>query len=360
MTKTLIITGGGTGGHIFPGLAVAEAWQNLSGNVVWVGSNQGKEKTYVPDFGVTLKIIPVNPIKGKGVWQSLKTALLLPKAIWQGIRLLRQLAPDVVLGVGGYVSFPVSLAACLLGIPTAIAEQNSHAGLANRILSRFVKKIFLSFEDDAGLFPKKKTSVLGNPIRSTIQRTPYPETNRPFFIFATGGSLGATTLNQIFCETLDLLKPHWPQLRVVHQTGDVDFIARQKFYQDRPQLHAECHNFIRNMQNDYAKAHLILCRAGASTATEIAICGRPALFVPYPYAADDHQTENANYFVKRGAAWMIQQADLQAQDLAERILHWMEHHQELKDVADKMAQTAKPLAKHNIALELMAMTKNYV
>lgn len=358
--KKLIIAGGGTGGHIFPGLAVAEAWKNLGGAVIWVGSNLGKEKSYVPDAGYELQIIKVSPIKGKGIWQKMKTLLQIPIAIGKSLRLLNTLKPDVVLGVGGYVSFPMTIAAYLKGVPTAIAEQNSFAGLTNRILSRFAKKIFLSFEDDFQQFSASKTTVVGNAIRSSIQPQPYPTQMRPFCILATGGSLGAVALNDIFCQALDLLKPRWAELSVVHQTGDVDCKIRQEFYTKRPELKAECHNFIRNMQTEYQKAHVIICRAGASTATEIALSGKPALFVPYPYAADDHQTKNAHYYVKRHAAWMIAQNELSPAGLAKHIEHWMDHPEELRAVAKAMGKTAKANANIAIAKTLYGMSVTHV
>ncbi len=360
MAKKLIIAGGGTGGHIFPGLAVADAWKNLGGEVVWVGSNLGKEKIYVPDAGYDLKIIAVSPMKGKGLWQKMKTLLQIPMAIIKGFRLLRELKADVVLGVGGYASFPMTIAAYLKRVPTAIAEQNSYAGLTNRILSRFAKKIFLSFEDDYQQFSANKTTVVGNAIRSSIQPQPYPTQMRPFCILATGGSLGAVALNAVFCEALDLLKPRWAELSIVHQTGDVDFKMRQEFYAARPALKAECHNFIRTMQTEYQKAMVIICRAGASTATEIALSGKPALFVPYPYAADDHQTKNACYYVKRHAAWMIAQDQLAPEDLAKRIEHWMDHPEDLRAVANAMGKTAKAGANITIAKTLYAMSVNHV
>lgn len=358
--KKLIIAGGGTGGHIFPGLAVADAWKNLGGHVVWVGSNLGKEKIYVPDAGYEIHIIAVSPMKGKGLLQKLKTLIQIPIAVYKGMRLLNTLKPDVVLGVGGYASFPMTIAAFLKKIPTAIAEQNSFAGLTNRILSRFAKKIFLSFEDDYQQFPSHKTTVVGNAIRSSIQPQPYSAQMQPFCILVTGGSLGAVALNDVFCQALDLLKDQWHKLSIVHQTGDVDFVKRQEFYAARPSLKAECHNFIRAMQTEYQKAHVIICRAGASTATEIALSGKPALFIPYPYAADDHQTKNAHYYVRRNAAWMVAQDQLQPADLAKRIENWMNHPEELKNMAKAMGETAKANANITIAKTLFTMSVNHV
>jgi UDP-N-acetylglucosamine--N-acetylmuramyl-(pentapeptide) pyrophosphoryl-undecaprenol N-acetylglucosamine transferase len=245
-------------------------------------------------------------------------------------------------------------------VPTAIAEQNSYAGLTNRILSRFAKKVFLNFEDDYQQFPVQKTTVVGNPIRSSIQPHDYPETTRPFCILTTGGSLGAVALNTVFCEALELLKPRWSELSIVHQTGDVDFKERQQFYASRPTLKAQCFNFIGEMQTEYQKAMLIICRAGASTATEIALSAKPALFVPYPFAADDHQTKNAHYYVKRQAAWMIPQNKLSAEDLAKRIEYWMDHPEELRSTAKIMGATAKAGADIIIAKTLYDMGVPYV
>ncbi len=351
--KKLIIAGGGTGGHIFPGLAIAEAWQKRGGQVLWVGSAQGREKTLVPDFGITLKIIASPALKGKGLGQKLKSVAQLPIAIWKSLRLLQAEKPDVVIGVGGYVSFPVTLAAWLKRVPCAITDQNSYAGLANRVLGRFVKKVFLSFEDDSRQFSARKTEVVGNPIRSTLQREKFPAALRPFCLFATGGSLGAVALNQNFCAALDLLKPRWPDLTVIHQTGDTGFAESAEFYRKRPELKARCEAFLKDMAACYKSAHLILCRAGASTATEIALIGRPCLFVPYPFAADDHQTKNAQYFVKRQAAWMIPQTQLSPQKLAAQIADLMDHPEVLQTTAENMANAAKPGAAAKIAEGLL-------
>jgi len=354
--KTLVIAGGGTGGHIFPGLAVAEAWQKLGGQVIWVGSNLGKEKIYVPDAGIELRTIELGQMKGKRLLQKLKTLCQIPLAIGKSLGLLKKIQPDVVLGVGGYASFAVTLAAFFKKIPSALIEQNSFAGLTNRTLQYFVKNIFLSFEDNFAQFSPKKTMVVGNPIRSMIRRMPYPNNMRPFKIFVTGGSLGAKVLNEIFCQALDQIKSRWHDIEVIHQTGETDFARCKTFYEERPGLRASCQPFIRNMQEAYANAHLIICRSGASTTTEISIIGRPAIFVPYPFATDDHQKHNANYFVKQKAAWMILQKELNAKDLSERLEHLMDHSETLRTTADNMAQTAKIKADEKVAEALWSFT----
>lgn len=356
----LIIAGGGTGGHIFPGLAIAETWMSHQHDVVWVGSNLGKEKIYVPEANIALEMIPALPMKGKGLIQKLKTALNIPKAIFQSIKLIKKHKPDVILGVGGYASFAMVLAGYLKSVPTAIAEQNAFAGLSNRILSRFVKIVFLSFEDDLKQFPKNKTQVVGNAIRSQIQHTPYPKSNRPFCIFVTGGSLGAVALNKNFCEALDKIKHRWSDIKVIHQTGDVDFQERASFYKNRPTLQSECYNFIKDIKSEYQKAHLILCRAGASTATEIALIGRPALFIPYPYATDDHQTQNALYYTHRHAGFILSQKDLNPDDLAQKIEHWMDNPEELAQTAQKIHMLAKKDARKLIVEALIHLKANYV
>lgn len=355
MNKTLIIAGGGTGGHIFPGLAVAEAWKDAGGKVFWAGSDLGKEKVYVPENGIELFIIPVSRVKGKGILGKLVTLTKLPGAIFKAMRVLKKIKPDVVLGVGGYASFAMTMAAFLKRVPVAIAEQNAYAGLTNRVLSKFSKKIFLSFEDEYQQFSAKKVDVVGNAIRANIQTKPYPENQNPFCIFITGGSLGAVALNENIRKALQLLAPFWSRLKIVHQVGENDFETSKKDYQNMSGLNVVCEKFFTDMHKQYEQAHLIICRAGASTATEIALSGRPALFVPYPYAADDHQTKNANYYVKRHAALMVQQKDLRPDWLAEKIEDFLANPEELKTLAENIKKVAKPHAATKIKEGLLAL-----
>lgn len=353
MTKRLIIAGGGTGGHIFPGLAVAEAWKEEGGQVLWVGSTLGKEKVLVPAAGVDLKMLAVRPLKGRSLVERLKAIFSLPKAIWQGLKIIKEFQPDAILGVGGYASFPITLAAWLKRIPRAIAEQNAFAGLTNRVLSKFSKHVFLTFEDDYNQFPARKVKVVGNPIRAAIQHKDYNAGQRPFHILVTGGSLGAKGLNQKFLETMTLLKDSWKDLKVLHHTGEHSFDFCAEFYAQNTDINATPVKFIEDMNQAYQDANLVICRSGASTATELAFMGRPAVFVPFPYAADDHQTKNANYFVKRDAAWIVQEKAWEPKQVAQMVEGFLKDSGEIASKAQNMLKAAKPGAAQKITQELL-------
>lgn len=348
----LLIAGGGTGGHIFPGIAIAEEWQRRGGKVVFVGTKRGQESVLVPKYGFPLRYLQVGSLKGAGVTGKLKTMAGLPAALWQALRLLKAEKPDAILGIGGYASGPLCLAACLLGMNTAITDQNSHPGLTNRILGRFVKKVFLSFAPSAGFFPRKKIIMAGNPVRSQIALVPYIAPQSALNIFVFGGSQGAVALNTAFTAALDLMKPFWSKMRVTHQAGKTDLAALQEFYVSRG-IAADVRSFFDDMNSLYARAHVVICRSGAGTLTELALSGRPAILVPYPFAADNHQVKNAELFVASGAAWMIEQKELSAQHLQEMLCSFFKNPQELVQKAAAMRAMAKPDAAKVIVDEMM-------
>ena len=319
----LLVAGGGTGGHLFPGLALGEEvkTRHPRNDVLFVGSQRGIEAREVPRAGYPLDFIDVGPLKRMGVRGFFRGLFRLPHAFWQSFRILRRFDPDVVIGVGGYSSGPVVLAAWLLRLPTAIQEQNALPGFTNRTLGRFVDAIFVAFPEAVSRFPARKTHLLGNPIRRVFLDN-YLHTKPPserLGLFVTGGSQGAHVLNLRVAEALELLAPQiGSRLEVLHQTGVKDQPEIAARYEKlRPTgLQAQALPFIDDMARAYAGADLLVCRAGATTIAELTVCKKPAILVPFPYAADDHQTVNAHSLVEAGAATLIQERELTAERLA--------------------------------------------
>jgi UDP-N-acetylglucosamine--N-acetylmuramyl-(pentapeptide) pyrophosphoryl-undecaprenol N-acetylglucosamine transferase len=322
----LLVAGGGTGGHLFPGLALGEEvkTRHPRNDVLFVGSARGIEAREVPKAGYPLEIIDVGPLKRMGFKGLVRGLFRVPIALRQSRRILKKFDPDVVVGVGGYSSGPVVLAAWLMGIPTAVQEQNALPGFTNKILGRIVKAAFIAFDEARPFFPPSRTHLLGNPIRRAFLDN-YLHTKAPgerLSIFVTGGSQGAHILNLRVAESMELLAPligH--RLHLVHQTGVKDQPAIAARYEKlRPWgLTAEAVAFIDDMPRAYAGADLLLCRAGATTIAELTVCKKPAILVPFPFAADDHQTVNARALVAAGAATLIPEKELTAQRLADEL-----------------------------------------
>ena len=316
-TKTAMILAGGTGGHIFPGLAVAEGLRDQGWKIVWLGAQNGMEYKIAKSNNFPFEGIQFSGLRGKGV----KVWLLLPfrlfRALWQSAVIIRKIKPNVVLGFGGYTAFPAGFMGCLFAKPLILHEQNSVAGLSNRVLAHFATKVFTAFPNAL-----KNAIWIGNPLRSEFYRQVEPsirfEGRRGTLkVLVIGGSLGARFLNQIVPQAINLLpldlRPH-----VKHQGGISQIDELIKNYQ-LVNIEADLTPFIENTANAFADADLIICRSGASTVTEIAAVGAAALFIPYPSAVDDHQTKNALYLVKKNAAWMLPQQDLTPAKLAEFI-----------------------------------------
>ena len=319
----LLVAGGGTGGHLFPGLALGEEvkTRHPRNDVLFVGSARGIEAREVPRAGYPLELIDVGPLKRMGPAGFFRGLFRIPKALWQSRRILRRFDPDVVVGVGGYSSGPVVLAAWMLGIPTAVQEQNALPGFTNKTLGRIVKAVFIAFEEARTSFPPDRTHLLGNPIRRAFLDN-YLHTRVPeerLSIFVTGGSQGAHVLNLRVAEAMELLAPQLGhRLRLLHQTGvkDQGEIAA-RYEKLRPHgLEAKAVAFIDDMPRAYAGADLLVCRAGATTIAELTVCKMPAILVPFPFAADDHQTVNARAMVNAGAAILLAEQGLTGEKLA--------------------------------------------
>ncbi len=352
----LVIAGGGTGGHLFPGLALAEEvkTRHPRNEVLFVGSPRGIEVRAVPKAGFRLELIDVGPIKRQGFVGSLKGIVGLPRALWQSVRILRRFDPDVVFGVGGYASGPVVMAAFLLGIPRAIQEQNALPGFTNKTLGRFAQAIFIAFDEARPFFPPARTHLIGNPIRRAFLDN-YLHTKAPeerFSLLVTGGSQGAHVLNLRVIEALELLAPELgPRLRVRHQTGtkDLDEIAARYARLAPTGLLAEASAFIDDMALAYAGADLLVCRAGATTIAELTVCKKPAILVPFPFAADDHQTVNARSLLQAGAALLMPEPELTAPKLADEIRALASDRERLTKMSRASAALGRPEAAREIA-----------
>ncbi len=353
----LMVVGGGTGGHVFPGVAVAQAWlaQITGGEVVFVGSPRGMEARVIPGLGHPFVAVEARRLKNAGLVERLRSLLSMPLAIWRGFKVVREHDPTAVLGVGGYISGPVVLAAALAGRPSAIAEQNARPGLTNRILGRFVQRIFTAFPEAAAGFPAKKVRMLGNPVRAdfiaAVEGAPLPGGTRNVLIL--GGSQGARALNQKLPPALMQLKQRLPDLAVRHQTGrDKDAPVRAA-YGDAPDVRVE--PFIDDMVEAMLWADLIIARAGATTVAELACVGRPAVFVPFPSAADDHQTANAASLADHGAAILAPEHTLTTEGLVEQIGSLLEDPATLTAMAQKARARGRPEAGARIVEALCAL-----
>jgi UDP-N-acetylglucosamine--N-acetylmuramyl-(pentapeptide) pyrophosphoryl-undecaprenol N-acetylglucosamine transferase len=318
----LVITGGGTGGHVYPGLAVAKVLQTMrpGAQIYWIGSPEGMENQLVPKEGYPLYQVQVGKLNmgGASIASKIKTLLGLPKSFYKCYKLLKILKPDCVLGVGGFVSGPVTLMASIMRIPTAIWEPNAHPGMTNRWLSPFVQKIFLVFEE-ASVYLKGKNKIqrVGLPIRKEIEALTMKQKNiadsKKLNVLVFCGSQGARTVNTILKKSFVEKAAEFSQYHIRHQTGVLDYADCKKAYEGLDFI--EAYEYLHNMAEHLEWADVIVCRAGTGAVFEIAACRKPAIFIPLPWAADDHQRKNAQALVSDDAAYMILQKDLSGETL---------------------------------------------
>jgi UDP-N-acetylglucosamine--N-acetylmuramyl-(pentapeptide) pyrophosphoryl-undecaprenol N-acetylglucosamine transferase len=318
----VLIAGGGTGGHLFPGIALAEevSTRHHKNDVVFVGTDRGLEARVVPAAGYKLETIPARGLKGMGLGRFLLGLLALPRAFAASWRILRRYRPDVVVGVGGYASGPVVLAAWMQRVPTCVQEQNALPGFTNKVLGKLVRVVFIAFEDARRFFPARKVQLIGNPIRSKLTDNYLRSRvdHARFTVLVFGGSLGARRLNALVVEALDSLGEVKDSLHFVHQTGKADLDGVRKAYAEKG-YSAEVTEFIDDMSAAYAGADLVVCRAGATTVAELTVCKKASILVPFPFATDNHQEVNARSLVNAGAALMFREAELTGAALAEAI-----------------------------------------
>ena len=318
----MLIAGGGTGGHLYPGVALAEevTTRQAGNQVLFVGTERGIEARVVPELGSEIEFIDVAGLKGRGVFGALRALFSVPRSMFQSLRVVRKFSPDVAVGVGGYASGPVILAARMLGIPTAILEQNTVPGLTNRILGRIVERIFVTFEESESFFKKKRVMMLGNPIRRQLLDN-FLQSKQPtsrFTVLVLGGSQGAHALNLRMVEAAGHLGDLEEKIHIIHQTGTADVELVRRGYAEIG-FEAEVSPFIEDMSSAYRRTDLVVCRAGATTIAELLVSKKPAILVPYPFATDNHQELNARSVVRAGAAVMMVERQLDGMILAEKI-----------------------------------------
>lgn len=356
----ILITAGGTGGHVYPGLAVARDLQAQGIPVIWMGTPQGLESKIIPPTGIEMALLNVSALRGKGIKPIVLAPFRLAKACWQAFQIMRKHKPAAVLGMGGFVAGPGGFVAALMGIPVIIHEQNSVAGLTNTLLARLSKRVLAGFP--SAFKPSTKLEVVGNPVRRDIGALPDPKLridarrNEPLKVLVIGGSLGAKALNETVPNALALI-PENLRPEVHHQAGAKNSAEAEKNYQ-AAQVKAQVLPFIDDMAKAYAWADVVICRAGALTVAELASAGVAAILVPYPHAVDDHQTGNAKYLSDAGAALLMPQNTLTAEQLAEKLTYFSQNRDALIEMATRARALAKPHATAQVA-SICAQYANY-
>ncbi|WP_150427156.1 undecaprenyldiphospho-muramoylpentapeptide beta-N-acetylglucosaminyltransferase [Dechloromonas sp. CZR5] len=344
MSKTILVMAGGTGGHIFPALAVAHKMRDAGWRVVWLGNPEGMEAKLVPQHGFEMVWVKFSALRGKGILRKLLLPLNLLRGFWQGLKAIRQVRPNVVLGMGGYITFPGGMMAALTGVPLVLHEQNSVAGLANRVLAGVADRIVTGFPNVL-----KKGEWVGNPVRPEITKIAAPaerfsERSGALRILIIGGSLGAQALNELVPKGMALLgEAEQPQ--IVHQAGEKHIDTLKANYA-AVGVQAHCVSFIEDMAGAYEWADLVICRAGALTIAELAAAGVASILVPFPHAVDDHQTGNARFLVGVGGAFLLPQTELTAESIA-LIRNYSRG--QLLEMAEKARSMAKPDATEAVA-----------
>ena len=309
----IVIAGGGTGGHLFPGIAIAEEFlkRDDKTQVIFIGTKTGIEGKLLGQLGYELRTIDIEGLKGRGLKALAKGVYQVPQSMGQSRRILKQFSPHLVIGVGGYASGPAVLTAHFMGIPTAIAEQNAVPGVTNRILGKFANKIFITYAKTATLFEQNKVILSGNPVRAAFITGEEPDKKKKDFwqLLIFGGSQGATAINKAMVDMLPQLQKMKNKIHLVHQTGARQMEKVKQAYK-RSGIKAKVLPFIVDMAGAYQSADLIICRAGATSLAEITASGKAAILIPYPWAANDHQTKNAQTMEEAGAAVIISERDL--------------------------------------------------
>jgi UDP-N-acetylglucosamine--N-acetylmuramyl-(pentapeptide) pyrophosphoryl-undecaprenol N-acetylglucosamine transferase len=356
--KSLLIAGGGTGGHVFPALAVAKEWLRRGGvsspsrsgeggrKVVFVGTERGMEVKLVPQAGMPLELIRAAGLKGIGGVRLLKNLALLPAGVWDSHRILSRYCFNVAFGVGGYASGPMMLIAALHGIPTVIFEPNVEPGFTNRVLARIATRIAVAHQPTADRLGGRAV-VTGCPVRPEFFAIPPKQHTEPFTVLITGGSRGALPINRAVISSLDLLKKRKKQLFIVHQTGERDYNAVRVAYEKR-ELQAEVVPFIENMAERFAQADLIVCRSGAITVAEVTASGRAAIFIPFGASTDAHQTRNAAAMQDAGAARLLPQEELTPERLTSEIFTLLDQPRRIQEMEDRARALARPRAVEGI------------
>ncbi|TAJ82846.1 MAG: undecaprenyldiphospho-muramoylpentapeptide beta-N-acetylglucosaminyltransferase [Gallionellaceae bacterium] len=351
MSRTILIMAGGTGGHIYPGLAVADALHAQGWNVVWLGAPHSMEAELVPKHGYPVAWVNFSGVRGKGLLRLLALPFTLLRALGQSAVAIFRHRPDVVLGMGGYITLPGGLMAALLRRPLVIHEQNSIAGLSNKVLAKISTRVLSGFPNVLN-----KTTWCGNPVRADIAAVATPQTRfadrgGKLNVLVVGGSLGARALNEALPQALALLSEQ-ERPNVLHQTGKKHFETVQQLYA-KAGMSADARPFLDDMAQQYARADLVICRAGALTIAELAAAGVASVLVPFPFAVDDHQTHNARFLSEQGAAILLPQKELNAEKLAQLLRGF--NREKLLAMAQAARSLAKPDATAQVAKVCMEL-----
>lgn len=343
-----ILAGGGTGGHVIPALAIAQQLQkDYSAEVLFIGTARGIENRLVPAAGFPLRLVQVGALKNVSVATRMKTAFDLPRAVWHAQRILADFRPDIVIGVGGYASGPAMLAAVLRRIPTLVFEPNFVPGFANRLVAPLVSGAAVHFAETGRYF--RRCEVTGVPVREAFFQTANSNSAdlRPTLL-VFGGSQGAHAINQVVMDSVAQLRTRIPGIHIVHQTGERDYNDAEVAYANLGGS-VEAHRFIDDMPGSFARASLLICRSGASTVAEVTAAGKPAIFVPFPRAADDHQKRNAEALQRAGAAIMLEELNLTRDTLVETVSSLFSEPSRLEQMGEAARKLSHPSAARDIA-----------
>jgi UDP-N-acetylglucosamine--N-acetylmuramyl-(pentapeptide) pyrophosphoryl-undecaprenol N-acetylglucosamine transferase len=345
----LLIAGGGTGGHVIPALVLAQEFcrRQAGREVLFVGSRRGIESRLVPPKGFRLEYLQVGMLQGQSASTRLQTLWNLPLAVWRGMKILEQFRPHVVLGVGGYASGPVMLAAAFHGTPLAVFEPNAYPGLVNRWIAPYVARAFVAFEEATRCFGAGKAVLTGIPVREEFFSIPPADHQPPFTVLLFGGSQGARSINRAVMEALPSLDQLQPPPALLHQTGQSEY-NRVREEAAKHSLHVDVFAFLDRMWEAFSRADLVVCRSGASTAAELAAAGRAAILVPYPAAANEHQLRNAEALERTGAARVILDRELTGERLANTVIELLASPEQLRRMEQAMRRLAHPDATSRI------------
>lgn len=352
----ILFAGGGTGGHLFPGVAVAHEFQRRDrrNEILFVGTQRGIEFRVLAKEGFNLETLPIKGLKGRGIRGFIDAAYGVPLSLLGAFSIVRRFRPDRIIGLGGYASGPTLLAGKIAGVRCAIMEQNLRPGFTNKLLGRWVNVVFTAYPESAEFFPGARVVETGNPVR--WQKLPTVKRREKFSLLIFGGSLGARRINFAAVEALKQLTELKNELFVTHQTGELDYSAVREAYSALP-FEAEVTPFIHTMDEAYAQADLLLCRSGATTVAEVTAFGKAAILVPYPYAIYDHQRANAQALKNRGAADMILDQELTGEILAERIRDYISNRARIDRMAAAARLMGRPDAAARIVDECRALTQ---
>ena len=362
--KTVLFAGGGTGGHLFPGIALAEEFKQRDPEIkiVFAGTRRGLEARVIPEIGYPLVFLKVQGLVGVKGLKRLKALFNFPKAVIQALILLVRYRPTLVVGLGGYASAPVLLAAMVAGLPWVLQEQNAFPGLVNRLLAPFAGAVFIAFDKAREQLKSKKIYNYGNPLRAHLQTQAVEKDKKAgadgFNILVVGGSQGARVLNQVVPQAVAALAGQYPDLQIVHQSGKHGFAEVNRAYADS-NCQVEVKEFINDIGSCYLAADLVICRAGALTLAELAEVGKAAILVPFPHAAHDHQLFNARAFAEKGAAIVQIESEFTVAGLQEEIERLITNPKSRKEMSQAAAELARPQARAEIVRQCFELIKEH-